>query len=169
MHTIEAIHSRRSIRSYTDQEISKADLQEIIECGMYAPSAHNQQAREFFILQDKEKQNHLGEMLQFGKMIPNAKAIIITCFNKELTKAPTFIQQDMGACVQNILLAAHEKEIGAVRIGIYGKENQDKNISNYLNIPEHLEIFNCIALWYRNNEKPLREKECIKPEKIHWL
>jgi nitroreductase len=59
MQIIDVIKSRRSIRSYTDQAISKADLQEIIECGMYAPSAHNQQAWEFFVVQDKEKQAHL--------------------------------------------------------------------------------------------------------------
>jgi nitroreductase len=108
-------------------------------------------------------------VIPFGKMIPRAKALIIPCFNTEILKDPEFIQQDMGACVQNILLAAHAKGIGSVRVGIYGKENQDKSLNSYLNIPEHLEIFNIIALGYPNTETPLRNKECVNLENIHWL
>ncbi|MDR2540858.1 MAG: nitroreductase family protein [Candidatus Peribacteria bacterium] len=169
MNTLETIKTRRSIRAYTDQEIQKADLQEIITSGMYAPSAHNQQAREFLVIQNKDQQSRLGEHLKFGKMLPQANAIIVSCFDKnKLTDAP-FIQQDMGACTQNILLSAQEKGIGAVRIGIYPVNNPDNFLNAYLGIPESFEVFNLISLGYPNISAPSRDKECDLPEKIHRI
>ncbi len=39
--TVELILKRRSTRSFLDKMISKEELQTIIECGLYAPSAKN--------------------------------------------------------------------------------------------------------------------------------
>jgi len=134
MNILELIKKRRSIRNYTNQQIKKTDLQEIIECGMYAPTAHNQQAREFLVTQDKEQLLRLSEHLRFGKMLPNANAAILTCFDTTKFTGVTgadFIQQDMGACTQNILLAAHEKGIGSVRIGIYPTNNPEYFLNDH--------------------------------------
>ena len=43
MNTLDNIWTRRSVRKYTDQPISKEDLQEILEAGTWAPSAVNLQ------------------------------------------------------------------------------------------------------------------------------
>jgi nitroreductase len=136
---------------------------------MYAPSAHNQQPWEFRILQNREQQARLGANLEYGKMIPNANAVILSGFTTSKLKAPDFVQQDMGACVQNMLLTAHEKGIGAVRIGIYPTGNKEKTLNTYLNLPDDVEIFNIIALGYPDEKIPLWDKQCIKPEKIHRL
>lgn len=53
MDIITAITNRRSIRNYTDQAIDLQQIQEFLQLAMYAPSAHNQQARKFFILTQK--------------------------------------------------------------------------------------------------------------------
>jgi nitroreductase len=135
---------------------------------MYAPSAHNQQSREFLVLQNKDQLLWLGQHLKFGKMLPQADAAIITCFNKKIVTAPAFIQQDMSACNQNILLAAHEKGIGAVWIGIYPLNNPGHYLSTYLQLPDHIDIFSIIALGYPDPTVTPPKKECIKMEKIHW-
>lgn len=43
MDLIEAIYSRRSVRSYTDQQVEKAMVEAIIQTAVQAPSALNQQ------------------------------------------------------------------------------------------------------------------------------
>ena len=172
MQIIEGIKSRRSIRAYTDQQISKTDLQEIIECWMHAPSARNQQAREFFIIQSPEQKTLLAQQLKDGKyqtFVNQANSIILTGFKQSEFTAPEFIQQDMWACTQNILLATHNKGIGAVRVGIYPMYHSDQSLNTLLNIPTEVTIFNAIALGYPDNKLPLSEKKCIKPEKIHRL
>jgi nitroreductase len=171
MQLIEGIQSRRSIRKFTEQEISREDIQEIVTCGMYAPCAMNQQGWEFWVVQNGEKKTFLGEHLKEGRnkaMIDNANAVIITGFSPNTLHAPHLIQQDMGACVQNILLAAHDKGIGSVRIGVYPGTNQDHSLNIPLGIPEDVEIFNCILLGYPDTSVPLPPKDCVKPEKIHF-
>ncbi|MDR3168219.1 MAG: nitroreductase family protein [Candidatus Peribacteria bacterium] len=167
MHTIEAIKTRRSIRAYTSQEIKKADLQEIVEAGMYAPSAYNQQPWEFLILQDKESLLRLSKHLTYGKMLAQANAAIVSCFTPARLKVSHLVPQDMGACVENMLLAAHEKGIGTVWIGIYPEANTDYAINEYLQIPKDIEVFNVISLGYPDERTPLRDKKCLLPEKIH--
>jgi nitroreductase len=167
MLTIETIKTRRSIRNYTSQEIKKADIQEIVEAGMYAPSAHNQQPWEFLILQDKAPLLRLSNYLTYGKMLAQANAVIVSCFNSAKLKAPGFVSQDMGACVENMLLAAHEKGIGAVWIGIYPEENTKHTINEYLQLPSGIEVFNLISLGYPDEGVPLWDKKCLSPEKIH--
>ncbi|MDR2415770.1 MAG: nitroreductase family protein [Candidatus Peribacteria bacterium] len=135
---------------------------------MYAPSAHNQQPREFLILQNKDHLLRLGQHLKFGKMLPQANAAIITCFNKKIITDPAFIQQDMSACTQNMLLAAHEKGIGAVWIGIYPLNNPGHYLNTYLQLPDYVDIFNIIALGYPDPATSPHNKECLKLEKIHW-
>ena len=170
MHLIEGIKSRRSIRKFTDQDISKTDIQDIIECWMHAPSAHNQQAREFFIIDKQEEKDFLTEQLTYGKMISWSNKAIICCFNKEHLKSPNYIAEDMGACCQNMLLAAHEKGIGGVWVGIYPEEVESwKQIKEHFQLPKEIEVFNIIALGYPDPNGKQRNKECIKPERIHWL
>ena len=50
---IENIKSRRSVRSYLDQEVPKALIEEILEAGRFAPSALNKQSWEFIVITDK--------------------------------------------------------------------------------------------------------------------
>jgi len=42
--TLEVIKKRRSIRAFTAEQIKDEDLQAVLEAGVYAPSAANQQA-----------------------------------------------------------------------------------------------------------------------------
>ena len=50
---MELIKKRRSVREFTDQEISDSDIQKILEAGVAAPSAKNQQPWEFIVIKDK--------------------------------------------------------------------------------------------------------------------
>ena len=51
----DVILNRRSIRKYLDEDVSSDDLYEIIQFGIYAPSAHNRQPWKVKILKDDEK------------------------------------------------------------------------------------------------------------------
>ena len=51
---IQNILNRRSWRSYEDKQIKEEELEQIIRCGLWAPSAMNQQSWHFTVVQDKE-------------------------------------------------------------------------------------------------------------------
>lgn len=54
MDTLEAIKTRRSIRRYTDEAVSREQLEEIIQAGRYAPSAENRQPWRFVVVTDRD-------------------------------------------------------------------------------------------------------------------
>lgn len=50
---LEVIKSRRSIRRYLPEQIKQNELDAIIEAGLYAPSAHNDQPWHFTVIREK--------------------------------------------------------------------------------------------------------------------
>ena len=52
---IQAIEERRSIRKFSDREISEEDLREILESGIKAPSSKNRQPWKFIVLRKNAK------------------------------------------------------------------------------------------------------------------
>ena len=56
METIKNIHTRRSIRNYSDQPVSKEELQEILEAGTWAPSGVNSHGISLLCTAQKNEQ-----------------------------------------------------------------------------------------------------------------
>lgn len=54
MDTLEAIKTRRSIRRYTDEPVSREQLEDIIQAGRFAPSAENRQPWRFVVITSRE-------------------------------------------------------------------------------------------------------------------
>lgn len=57
----EVIHGRRSVRKFTEQEVSTSDIKEIIDCACYAPSDTNSQTWEFLVIMNREKLKKLNK------------------------------------------------------------------------------------------------------------
>ncbi len=56
------IHDRRSIRKFTDKEVSIEDIRDIIDCARYAPSDTNSQTWEFIAVVNREKIKAIEQM-----------------------------------------------------------------------------------------------------------
>ena len=61
MDIIEALETRRSVRSFTDEPIGDDVLKKLLVIGTKAPSASNSQPWSFGILQGKERIRKLAE------------------------------------------------------------------------------------------------------------
>ncbi|HBE80616.1 MAG TPA: hypothetical protein DDW65_22950 [Firmicutes bacterium] len=57
--TLKIIKRRRSIRRFKDEQIKDAELQAVLEAGLYAPNAGDQ-AWHFTVVQNKELLNRLN-------------------------------------------------------------------------------------------------------------
>ncbi len=58
----EIVHGRRSIRKFTEQEVSVQDIEEIIDCARYAPSDTNSQTWEFIVIMNRDKIKDIENM-----------------------------------------------------------------------------------------------------------
>lgn len=167
MDTLTAIKTRRSVRNYKSEILDINLISEIIEYWLYAPSAHNQQARKYYIISKKEDREFLAETMEYWKMLPNAWWCVLACFNNDNVRSIEFIQQDMWASIQNILLAAHEKWIWTVRLWLYPHEDPMNKISQHFNLPENITPFAIISMWIPQWE--LSEKNLKSEWKIEIL
>jgi nitroreductase len=165
---IDVIHKRVSIRNYTDQEISKEQLETIVCAGMAAPSAMNKQPWQFVVIDDENILSAIGE-IPTSRMAKNAPAAILVC--GDLQKAgegwlQQYWIQDCSAVSQNILLAVTDMGLGAVWTGIYPAEDRMKTITDLLKLPEHIIPFCVIPLGYPSQENQPKDK--WNPENVHW-
>ncbi|CAM2960150.1 nitroreductase family protein [Paenibacillus sediminis] len=58
----EVILTRRSIRDFTDEDVSVQDIEEIIDCARYAPSDTNSQTWEFIAIVNRDKIKHIEDL-----------------------------------------------------------------------------------------------------------
>jgi nitroreductase len=142
------ISIRRSVRKFLDKEVEREKILELIKAGMQAPSANNQQPWEFIIVKNKEILNKLSEMKSGSYPLKLANFGIIVLGNKKRIISPDYLQQDLSACVQNILLEAVNQNLGAVWIGVAPIESRISFVKDILSLEEYLLPFAIIACGY---------------------
>jgi nitroreductase len=99
--------TRTSIRQYTNEPVTKADIEMMLRAGMAAPTAVNKQPWHFVAVTDKAK---LAELAGRRNMIKQAGVAIVVCGNMDKAlqgKAQEYWVQDCSAATENILLAAN--------------------------------------------------------------
>lgn len=166
---IEVIHKRTSIRSYSDKEVSRSQLEILVKAGMAAPTATNKEPWHFVIIQDKEVLKALGDSLRTSKMVANASAAIIVCGNMQKAGKGWLQQywiQDCSAASQNILLAITDLGLAGVWTSVYPAEDRMKIVSAVLNLPEFLIPLNIIPVGYPTEDNIPKDK--WKPENVQW-
>ena len=162
----ETILTRRSIRKYTDEEISENMIKELIEAGVSAPSAGNQQPWQFVILDDQKIFDEIIKIHPNSKMLKNAKKAILICGDLNLERHKGYWILDCAAVTQNILLAAHSKKIGSCWLGIYHREERIKALQKLLKTPDNIMPFSLISLGYPAEEN--HKVERYNESRVHY-
>lgn len=166
METIEAIHTRRSIRKYTKQSVSEDIIKELLEAAMYAPSAGNQQPWHFVVIRERQILDAIPNFHPHAKMLRDAVVAILICADPSLEKYKGRWTQDCSAATQNILLAAHAKGLGAVWVAIHPEAARIKSIQELLSIPESIIPLALIPIGYPAEEKTQPER--FNASRIHY-
>ena len=120
---IENIMARRSIRKYKDQPVEREKLQQIVECGINAPSGMNQQPWEVRVVDNADYINGITEIYKkenpktaedpdFKNMFRNAPAVIFVASPKNGSG-----QLDCGLLGENMMLAALSLDLGTCCLG----------------------------------------------------
>ena len=163
---MDAILNRRSIRKYKDIKVSDEIVEDLLRAAMAAPSAMNQQPWEFVVLRDKEVMKKITEVHPYSKMLLQADAAIVVCGNQEKEIAKGFWVEDCSAAAENILIAAQDKGLGAVWLGVYPAEERPDQISEVLGLPKSVIPLCIIPVGYPDEEKEPADR--FNKEKIHY-
>ena len=166
---IENILTRVSVREFTGEKISEAQLDTLLRAAMSAPSALNKQPWAFIVVTDEDKIAALGEALPYSRCSNHPAVAIIPC--GDLSKAipgemSAFWINDVSAATENRLLAAHAMGLGAVWTCLHPDMNRVKLVQGLLGLPEHI-IPLCIVPVGVPAEQP-EIKDKYKPDNIHY-
>ena len=116
---IKAMKERRSSRKFKAEMPPKADLEQIVEAGLYAANGRGKQAVITIAVTDKELRDKLSavnnEIMggpEGNDPFYGAPAILIVLANKEVPTAP----YDGSLVMGNLMLAAHSLGLGSIWI-----------------------------------------------------
>ncbi|MDZ7775518.1 MAG: nitroreductase family protein [Bacteroidales bacterium] len=166
---LEVIHNRKSVRHFTDQPVSKKQLETLLRAGMAAPTAVNRQPWAFYVVTERKTLDALGEQLPYAKMLFQAQAAIVVCGDMDKAgnlKDKGYWVQDCSAASENILLAAESIGLGAVWTAAYPYDDRTKVVIKELNLPEKHVPLNVIPVGYPSGEDKPKDK--WKPGNINW-
>lgn len=165
----ELLKERRSVRKYKPEQITDAELDAILEAGLYAPSGMNTQNTIMVAVRDKETRDQLSRMNAAVMGTQSDPFYGAPCVVVVLVHPERYTWIEDGALVMgNLMLAAHEMGIGSCWIhraqqmfdSVEGKELLKK-----WGLPENLKgVGNCI-LGYPDEEptaKPRLDGRIVK-------
>lgn len=166
---IQNIMTRVSVREFTGEKISEAQLDTLLRAAMAAPSAINKQPWAFIVVTDEEKIAALGAALPYSRCSNKPAVAIIPC--GDLSKAiegemANFWINDVSAATENLLLAAHSMGLGAVWTGLHPDMNRAKMVQDMLGLPEHIIPLCVVPVGVPAEQPEIKDK--YKPENIHY-
>jgi nitroreductase len=114
---LDVIRKRRTVRAFTDEEVSDEQVETILQMAMYAPTYMNRQPWHFVVVRDKELQKSLGETLGVRPYIQQASAVIAVYGDPNISNT-----WDLDGCaaIENMLIAATALGLGSAWAGSPG-------------------------------------------------
>lgn len=159
MNVYEAAVSRRTIRRFLQKPISMPILKKLLNAARLAPSSGNMQPCEYVLVTEKPLLDKVFSTLRWAMYIapegtpkegerPVAYIVVLVNTRKKAEGG----EVDCAAAIENMLLVAWEKEIGACWMASIDREK----LREILLIPEYCKVCFVVALGYRA-ETPVAE------------
>ena len=172
METRPCILQRRSVRRFTDQDVTNEQLAELMRAANYAPSWANTQCWEFVIVRDSAVKEKLAATMPGDNPIPkaalSAPVVLAVCgklncsgfYNGKAatSKGDNWYLYDVGLATQNISLAAHDMGLGSVILGLFDADAAAK----VLNLPDSVKVVTLMPLGVpvKESKAPARKPLC---------
>lgn len=160
---LEIMKQRRSIRNYSDKIVSKEMLQQILEAIQVSPSWKNKQCVEVIVIEDKQKQKEIGEMVKHNpceNAYTNATYTLIFIADPSRSgnrDGKPYYMADCAIAVEHAILSATALGLATCWVGIFPEEQ----LKQYLSIPEAYRIVALTPLGFSNEEIEARPRKTM--------
>lgn len=169
---VETIMSRRSIRKYKAEPVSRELMTEILDCGINAPNGQNKQSWEVRIV------DNLGLLQEMSRTMAEAHpqadtAFVAGCFRG--APVMVFIARDLsydfsaydcGLLAENMMLSAWSKGVGSVCLGSPVRFLTDNELCapllERLGFSEGYELSLCVGFGYADEAPEAKPRDKSK-------
>lgn len=158
MGVLEIIRGRRSVRKFQERPVEDEHVQAILEAGRWAPSGLNNQPWRVILVEDRSKADELSRCTKYSSIVAKAPLLIAVFLDRSCSYDRDKDLMSVGAFIQNMLLVAHDRGLGAVWLGEILRRKE--RVSELLEAPPDLELMAVIAVGYpAEDPEPRKRKE----------
>ncbi|HUW48408.1 MAG TPA: nitroreductase family protein [Patescibacteria group bacterium] len=170
MELLEAIKCRRSIRSYTEEEVTDDELNAILEAATWAPTPCNKQSWRFVVVRKPETIEKLYGAASYSTQhqifVKKAKIVIVVCTDLGLYRTfphkeralSLFTIQETAAATQNLLLTAHALGLGACWVSLFSEDQ----VKGALNLPKDIRPLVILPLGHTKSKTHPKPRKPLK-------
>ena len=170
--TLSTLKERRSIRKFKSEQITREELDAVLEAGMYAPTGRNRQSPLMIVVQDSDMREKISKinakiMGQPGvDPFYGAPAVLVVLSRKE---AHTYVY-DGSLTLGNMMLAAHALGLGSCWIHRARETFENPKWKSWLKeigIDGDLEGIGNLVVGYPTEQVP--DPKPIKPNRVFYV
>jgi len=168
MDVMEAIRTRRSVRSYESKPVEDEKLEAVLEAGRLAPSAKNLQEWRYIVVRDAAMRQKLMGAAYDQSFVGEAPIVIACCAETEhyvMRCGQLAYPIDLAISIDHMTLKATEDGLGTCWIGSF----EEDKVKALLDIPAGIRVVELMTLGYAKYGEVGRPKtrKTIN-EIIHW-
>lgn len=162
---------RRSTRTFTDEPVTKEELDEILQAALLAPTSMDRKPCNFMVVERRETLDELSKCKDHGAgLIANAdKAIVVIA---DTMVADTWCE-DSSIALTYMHLMATELNLGScwvqVHLRLKDGENSEELVREILKIDSHYRIVGILAIGHSDNIPEPHSLEDVDKNKVHFL
>ncbi len=168
---LELFRTRRSIRKFTPESISKEHLDRILKAGLIAPSSKNSMPLEFVVVENLETIKAITKCKHPGSqpLLSSTLAIAILADTNKSNVWP----EDASIAALQMQLEIEKLGLGSCWIQIrlrFDENNIDSDIAlrKLLGYPENVQAMCVLAIGHKDEEKAAYTEKDYNFDKIHY-
>ncbi|MBA3029320.1 MAG: nitroreductase family protein [Desulfobacteraceae bacterium] len=167
MDIFENIMSRRSVRDWEDKPVPDEMVKKLLAAAMQAPSARNQQAWQFIVLNQREVLDQVAQTSPGAGWATKAPLGIIVCGDMSIQSAMAgYWVQDCSAASLNILLAAQALGLGGVWTGGYPNMDRANGLAKVVGLPDTVIPLSMVLIGYPKSRPEPEDR--FKEDRVHY-
>jgi nitroreductase len=177
------IKGRRSVRSYTDELVSKEQVEAVLEAGIWAPTAGHREPCRFIVIENKELIKYVSDETKvlvkqrFPPIAPrfsteadvicyNAPVLILVCTEKDQRMANMNLLDSVLAA-ENMFLKAYELGLGTCYMGFIQFLNAKPDVLEKIGVPENYDMMVPFVIGHPKTKQGTGKRE--KPNILKWI
>ena len=171
MTLIDLMLKRRSTRKFSDENVTKEELDKILQAALLAPTSMNRKPCNFMVVERKETLKELSHAKDHGAdLLKGAdKAIVVVA---DTLVADTWCE-DSSIALTYMHLMATELDLGScwVQMHLRSKDGKDAEevVRDILKIDDYYRVVGILALGHSDDIPKPHTLEDIDKNKIHFL
>ena len=158
---IEFLRRQRQSRQFTDEPVSEADLEQILQVARWTGSSKNTQPWEFVVVTEPALKAEIGAATQWTSWAADAPVVIVIVTDGDKPRGHDY---DEGRVSERILLAAQALGLGAGVITFAPADSQAR-VKAALSVPDGHQVYSAVPIGHavpRTGKSPLAGRKPLE-------